>query len=221
MNPNMMPDRARRAAVHRALGDPVRLLIVDALASSDRTPGELAALTGTQGSLLAFHLRVLEDAEVVARHASEGDGRRRYVRLCAESLSALDRPPPLRVGMPLFVCTRNSARSPFAAALWRRCTGREAASAGSHPAPAVHPLAVDVAASHGLDLTGTRPRGYDEVTSAPDVVVSVCDRAREGDLPFDGTRLHWSVPDPVEGDHRSFQVAFADIADRVARLAAA
>lgn len=212
----------QRAAVHRALGEPARLRIVDALAVSDRTPGELAALTGAGGNLLAFHLAVLEDARVIERRVSEGDRRRRYVRLRAGAPGRLLAPPPVgRVGAPLFVCTRNSARSQFAAALWSQRSGRPGASAGSHPAPAVHPLAVEVAATYALDLGGMRPRGYGAVTIQPDVVVSVCDRAREGGLPFDGPRLHWSVPDPVDGDRASFREAFADIAERVAHLAAA
>lgn len=211
-------------ALHRALSEPARVVIVDALAASDRSPGELRALTGLEWNLLEFHLGTLEGAGLVERHVSEGDRRRRYVRLRPGALEALHLAPPLpQVRAPLFVCTHNSARSPFAAALWRQRTGRPADSAGSHPAPAVHPLAVKTAAGYQIDLAVTAPRGYREVSVDPDVVVSVCDRAREGGVPFDGVRLHWSVPDPsTQGQGRgAFEAAFADIAERVSRLAQA
>jgi ArsR family transcriptional regulator, arsenate/arsenite/antimonite-responsive transcriptional repressor / arsenate reductase (thioredoxin) len=209
---------AARAALHRALADPCRLAIVEALAHSDRTPGALRALTGTDWNLLGFHLRTLEDAGVIERHGSAGDRRRRYVRLRAGALDGL-RPAPALPAFhrPLFVCTRNSARSPFAAGLWRARTGRPAASAGSHPAPRVHPLAVAVAAGYEVQRAGARPQGYGQVTTAPDLVVSVCDRALEGGLPVAAPHLHWSVPDPQ--DRPGFETAFADIAGRIDRLA--
>lgn len=196
--------------------------MVDALTASDRTPGELREFTGVDWNLLAFHLRTLEEAGVVERHVSEGDRRRRYVRLRAGVLERLDlRPAPGTVRRPLFVCTHNSARSQFAAALWRQRTRRRVASAGSSPAAAVHPLAVEVAADYGLDLSRARPRGYDAVRFDPDVVVSVCDRALEAGVPFDCPRLHWSVHDPVAGGRATFEAAFADIAERMSRLAEA
>lgn len=191
---------------------------------SDLSPGDLRKLTGLDWNLLEFHLDSLECAGLVQRHVSEGDRRRRYVRLGAGALRALHGAPPLpNVRVPLFVCTHNSARSQFAAGLWRTRTGRPAASAGSHPAPAVHPLAVKTAAAYGVDLAHATPRGYQEVTVAPDVIVSVCDRARESGVPFGGVRLHWSVPDPTKRKQgrAAFEAAFADIAERVSRLAQA
>jgi protein-tyrosine-phosphatase len=213
--------RAWRARLHRALADESRLAIVEALALSDRTPGELRAVTGSDWNLLGFHLGVLEDAGVVARHVSRGDRRRRYVRLRPEALAHVRLPvaPPVRA--PLFVCTGNAARSPFAAVLWRETTGWEAASAGADPAAALDPLAVEVAGAHGVDLSGCHPRGYAAVEEEPELMVSVCDRALEGGIPFSARRVHWSVPDPAAGDRATFEAAFADIAERVGRLAEA
>ena len=211
--------REARAVLHRAVSEPTRLHIVDALAVSDRSPSELRKLTGLAWNLLEFHLGRLEAAGVVQRHASEGDRRRRYLRLrpgVLDGLRTWSRVPVAR--MPLFVCSHNSARSVFAAGLWRTRTGRQAASAGRHPARAVHPLALETAALYGVDLTGVTPRGYDEVTVEPDVVVSVCDRAREAAGPFDCVWVHWSVPDPAAGDRRAFDRAFADIAERLSLL---
>lgn len=208
-------ERARR---HAALSDPRRLLIVDDLASGDRTVAELVDVVGIPGNLLAHHLDVLEDAGLVERRVSEGDRRRRYVALRWNRL-------PVGVDAVLtgtnvaFVCTHNSARSQFAAALWRQATGAEVASAGSHPSERVHPKAVQVAAEFGVDLSAETPGGYDTIPWIPDLVVSVCDRAREEGVPDGREHRHWSVPDPVtKGDVASFRTAFAEIADRVGHL---
>lgn len=214
-------DLPGRAAIHAALGDPHRLRMVDALASTDLTFQELAAAVGLPGNAAAHHLAVLEAAGLIARHASEGDRRRRYIRLRTERLDALADTVSRRPRSILFVCTHNSARSPFAAALWQHRTGAPAESAGSDPAGRVNPRAVAAARSFGVDLTGVTPRAYEAVATAPDLVISVCDRAREHGLPFSGPALHWSVPDPVRAeDPDAFRLAFSDLADRIDRFIA-
>lgn len=214
-------DPAERARVHAALGDPHRLQIVDALLHSDRTFNELAAIAGLPGNATAHHLVVLEQAGVIERHVSEGDRRRRYLRLRHERLTDLIELPRLAPREVLFVCTHNSARSQFAASLWTQHTGGMADSAGNRPADRVHANAVRTAAELGVDLSAAVPKGYDAVLRAPDLVVSVCDRAREGGLPFEAPLLHWSVPDPVRaGTPSAFRSAFAEIASRIDRLAA-
>ena len=213
---------AERARMHAALGDPHRLAIVDALALGDRAPAELGELAGLPTNLLAHHLRVLEEAGLVERRPSSGDGRRRYVVLCPERIGATVPPQLVAVGVVLFVCTANSARSQFAAAEWRRRTGGAAGSAGADPAPRVHPVAIRAARRLGVDLSGAAPRGYEAIADTPALVVSVCDRAREAGLPFDVPALHWSVPDPVaDGRPAAFAAAFAEISERITRLAAA
>jgi len=210
--------------MHAALADPHRLAIVDALALSDRTPRELARLVDAPTNLLAHHLGVLAEAGLIERRISGGDRRRRYVVLRPESLDGL-LPGDVRVpggGIVLFVCTQNSARSQLAAALWRARTGGPAESAGADPSPSIHPLAVRAARQLGLELSGATPRGYEAVAVSPALVVSVCDRAREGDIPFEAPVLHWSVTDPVaDGRQAAFTAAFAEISRRVERLAAA
>jgi protein-tyrosine-phosphatase len=215
-------DVTERARIHAALGDPARLRIVDALALSDRTFRELAAAAGLAGNAAAHHLGVLESAGLIERHVSEGDRRRRYITLRQDRLEVLAAGAPARPRVVLFVCTHNSARSQVAAALWRSRTGLVAESAGTTPAGRVHPTAVRVAAELGLDLAAASPRGYAAVAGHPDLVVSVCDRAREAGVPFDAPSLHWSVPDPVPaGTVDGFRSAFADLATRVDRLASA
>lgn len=209
---------AERAAWHRALGDEHRLELIDCLLDSDRTPGELAAVTGLPTNLLAFHLRGLEEAGIVERHRSEGDARRRYVRLRAGALEMAWPPPVAPPERILFVCTHNSARSQFAEALWSRGGRSEAWSAGTTPAERVHPRAVATARTYGVDLSGARPKGYAEVPDSVDLVVSVCDRAFEAEIAVAGARMHWSVPDPIGGGDRAFEAAFVEIAQRVERL---
>lgn len=211
-----------RARIHAALGDPHRLRVVDELALGDRTPRELADDLGIGTNLLAHHLDVLAGEGVVTRRVADDDRRRRYIVLRHEALAGLRPRPRVEAGEVLFVCTRNSARSPLAAALWRERTGRAAESAGASPAVGIHPLAVRAAAELGVELVGVVPRGLGEVTRRPSLVVSVCDRARAAGDPFDVPHLHWSVPDPVEeGTTGAFQAAFAEIARRIDVLAGA
>jgi len=212
---------AARVRVHAALADPHRLAIIDALAFGDRTPHELGALVDAPTNLLAHHLSVLDQAGLTERRVSAGDRRRRYVVLISDCLSELLPIPVVPPGTVLFVCTHNSARSQFAAALWRRVSGGAADSAGRDPAPRVHPAAVTAARRMGITLPAEAPKGYAVVAEQPALVVSVCDRALEAGIPFDAPTIHWSVPDPVaDGRADAFASAFAEISHRVERLAA-
>ncbi|WP_020519084.1 arsenate reductase/protein-tyrosine-phosphatase family protein [Catelliglobosispora koreensis] len=207
-----------RARVHAALGDPVRLAIADALAVGDASPGEIAAGLGLPSNLIAHHLNVLAEAGVAERTRSEADRRRTYVRLLPQALAALRTPALATPRRVVFVCTRNSARSQLAAALWARHSTVPAASAGTDPAPRVHPRAVRTAKKHGLQLDPVHTSHVDDVTQAGDLVIAVCDHAHEN-LPTDVVRLHWSVPDPVPANtDDAFETAYADLAARVERL---
>src|ERR1035441_4155623 len=98
--------RARRYA---ALGDPIRLAIVDELTSTDRSPSELAAIVDIDSNLLAHHLGVLERLLMVERIGSQGDRRRRYIRLIPNTLDDLHPGGPIGAGRIIFVCTENAA----------------------------------------------------------------------------------------------------------------
>jgi protein-tyrosine-phosphatase len=120
----------------------------------------------------------------------------------------------------LFVCTHNSARSQFAAARWRQRTGLLADSAGTEPAASVHPRAVSAARAFGLDLSTASPKAYEAIGEAPDLVISVCDRAHEAGPPFGADSYHWSIPDPVrDGRLSAFRDAFSAIAERIDQVA--
>lgn len=214
-------DLVARAGAHAALGDARRLLIVDHLALGDRSVAELGEISDLRpGNLLAHHLDVLESTGLIERRVSEGDKRRKYVSLRWDRL-----PPPLdpldeSIEDIVFVCTHNSARSQFAAAMWEQATGHRAESAGRTPAQEVHPTAVRVAEEFGVDLSSATPGGYERLAPNPDLVVSVCDLAREANLPRARRHLHWSVPDPLRfGSPKSFRSAFGEISRRVQHLA--
>ncbi len=209
---------ARRAAVYAALADPARLAVTDTLLAGDASPSELAAVLAMPSNLVAHHLHVLEQAGIVTRRRSEGDRRRTYLQLVPSVLDRLAAPPLRPARRVLFVCTANSARSHLAAALWRRASTVPAVSAGTRPAERIDPGAIAAAARHHLPLPRIRPRPITEVEDDGDLVVTVCDLARE-EL---GGRaaVHWSVPDPVPaGDPASFDAAVTDLSCRVERLA--
>ena len=207
-----------RAARHAALGDPIRLAIVDELARSDRSPVELRQRFHLESNLLAHHLDALEGIGLVSRTPSSGDGRRRYVHLVRGALDGLLPDPEPAPGRALFVCTHNSARSQLAAALWEQATRSPAASAGTHPAERVHPGAVAAGRRAGLDLSTSVPTDLDHVDLVPDVVVTVCDRAHE-ELDPDPSWLHWSVPDPVpHASAAAFDAAVADLRGRISTV---
>ena len=215
----------RRAALHAALGDPGRLTIVDTLAWGEVSPGELAARLGMTSNLLAHHLRVLEDAGLLTRHRSEGDRRRSYVALNRNVLDLLQPSSPALVAERLvFVCTHNSARSQLAAAMWNDHSLVPATSAGTHPAPRVHPGAVAVARRRHLALVPAPPRHVRDVLDPVDLVVTVCDSAHEELAATVGTSvsragLHWSIPDPVTADDPgAFDAVVDELTDRITRL---
>jgi protein-tyrosine-phosphatase len=211
----VLADRARRFA---ALGDVARLAVVELLADGDLSVQELGVALGLPGNLLAHHLSVLEEAGLIARHVSEGDRRRRYVTLVEHDW--LPVAPERALSSVVFVCNHNSARSQYAEARWSEVTGSDATSAGLSPASSVNPKASRVARQRGLDLTGAIPKGYEAITEIPDLLVSVCDRAREALLPHARAYLHWSIPDPVAaGSVAAFRSAFDEIDRRVESLA--
>jgi protein-tyrosine-phosphatase/DNA-binding HxlR family transcriptional regulator len=213
----------RRATIHSALADPHRLAIVDELALSDRSPSELRTRLQIGSNLLAHHLDVLEGAGLIERLGSSGDRRRKYLRLVPDGLATIWSPvQTVSVRRLLFVCTANSARSQLAAALWNDRHAVPAESAGTKPAPRVHPEAVRAAERTGIDLSRARPRSLDDVVGEPDMIVTVCDRAHEHLRRAAPARshLHWSIPDPADGGGpAAFDDALVRLSARVETLA--
>lgn len=124
----------------------------------------------------------------------------------------------------LFLCTGNSARSQMAeAVLNRKGAGRfEAHSAGSEPAGRVHPRAIEVLAESGIQWRGHVPRSVTEIEADGwDIVITVCDRARESCPVFPGQPViaHWGMPDPsaVVGSEAMVSAAFTDALRLISR----
>ena len=93
--------------------------------------------------------------------------------------------------------------------------GFEARSAGTEPG-ALHPLAVQVMADSGIDISGQRAKSVDAFLEEPfDYVVTVCDDANESCPVFPNAshRLHWSFPDPsrAEGTPEERLAAFRSV----------
>lgn len=223
MNPELDdPELVAQARLHAALGEPARLAVAQSLLLSDQSPAWLVDRLGVTSNLLAHHINVLADAGVLTRARSEGDRRRVYLQLTPAGRAAVSPASgPLATRRVVFVCTHNSARSQFAEALWRRGSTVPTASAGTHPATRIHPLARRVARSHGVDLIAAAPKPLTDETVADALVVTVCDNADE-ELPAGVQHLHWSVPDPVAvGDRPAFERAWNDIDNRVHQLAGA
>lgn len=212
----------RRSRLHGALADPHRLAIVDELVFSDRSPSELRARLNLDSNLLAHHLDVLERLNLIERSASQGDRRRRYVRLVPGTLAGLGVGGSLRVGRVVFVCTENAARSQLASALWNDiCRTVPGCSGGTRPRKEVYAGAAAAAERRGLNLASAQPGPIPE-RRARDLLITVCDRAHEElkDEPDDRPHLHWSIPDPaaaVEPD--AFDLAADLLDDRIRGLA--
>ena len=122
----------------------------------------------------------------------------------------------------LVLCTGNSARSQIAEAVLRRRLGDryDVLSAGTEPAERIHPMAVEVMAEAGYDLSGQRPKHLREYlgTTKVDTVIIVCGGAARtcpAIWPGARQRLLWPLPDPaaVEGDETARREAFRAVRD--------
>jgi ArsR family transcriptional regulator, arsenate/arsenite/antimonite-responsive transcriptional repressor / arsenate reductase (thioredoxin) len=217
MNTELSPVGVR-ARIHAALGDPVRLAIADALVLGDASPGDIGVDLGMSTNLLAHHLNVLVTAGVIERHRSEHDRRRSYLRLLPAAQAVLSAPALPAARRIVFACTRNSARSQLAAALWAARSRVPVASAGTDPASRVHPRAIRIARRRGLGLESARTARLDTIRRDGDLLIAVCDHVHET-LPADPARLHWSVADPVPVDtDAAFEATYTDLAERIDRL---
>ena len=181
------------------------------------------ALLDEPQSLVSYHLRLLREGRLVSAHRSSADGRDSYyaidLTVCRDALqhagNALhpslqltsEAPVEPRAGRShrqprvLFLCTGNSARSQIAEALLDHMSSGavQTASAGSAPKP-LHPNAVRVLRTRGIDISMNRSKHLDEFRSQRfDTVITLCDRVREvcPEFPSRPELVHWSIPDPA------------------------
>ena len=122
----------------------------------------------------------------------------------------------------LFVCTHNSARSQLAEGLLRHRHGDRyrVESAGSM-ARGVHPLAARALREVGVDASAHTSKTIDSLGGAAfDVVVTVCDSAREACpyLPARDRNVHHAFADPsaVDGTEADRLAAFRRTRDEIA-----
>jgi len=208
----------RRAKVHAALADPYRLAIADRLTLCECAPSELAATLDIESNLLAHHLAALESVGLIERLVSQGDRRRRYIRLLPEGHRILQHATPIAARRVVFICTENAARSQLAEGIWKQSHPLQAVSAGTKPGRRIHAGAIRAAARRGIDLSHAEPRAIPEL-DPDDLIVTVCDRAHE-DLPRGpGQLVHWSVPDPAtSSDPDAYDLAAETLAARIGAL---
>lgn len=97
----------------------------------------------------------------------------------------------------MFLCTGNSCRSQMAEG-WAKALkpdSIDACSAGTHP-HGLNPLAVRAMAEAGVDISSHRSKRPEDVAPV-DVVVTVCDSARESCPALPGARvMHVGFDDP-------------------------
>ncbi len=121
----------------------------------------------------------------------------------------------------LFVCTHNSARSQMAEGLLRHLAGDrfEVYSAGT-VATRVNPFAIRAMAERGIDISQHTSDHIDRFMGQDfDIVITVCDHARETCPYFPATReqLHWSFEDPAaaQGSDEAILQEFRRIRDQI------
>lgn len=120
----------------------------------------------------------------------------------------------------MFVCSGNSCRSQMAEG-FARAAGIEAYSAGTEPAGYVHPLAMQVMAEKGIDISAQTSKELDlNLAKAMDAVITVCGEADETcpAIPH-VNRLHWLIPDPAKatGTQEEILSVFRAVRDDIAR----
>ena len=132
----------------------------------------------------------------------------------------------------VFVCGRNSVRSPMAEALWKKTYGEATPSSsfGVHPAGYPDGFMVNVMNEIGVDLSRFDCRTADDVADEPcDLVVCLAAEAEPAAREFADSRgaryERWQVSDPAmqDGHHgerlEAFRISRDAIAARIERFA--
>ena len=120
----------------------------------------------------------------------------------------------------LFVCVHNAGRSQMAAGYLRHLAGDriEVRSAGSMPAEAINPIAVEAMAEEGIDITAESPKVLTtDAVQASDVVITMgCGDA----CPiFPGKRYEdWDLDDPAGQGIYAVRPIRDDIRRRISAL---
>jgi arsenate reductase len=122
----------------------------------------------------------------------------------------------------LILCTGNSCRSKMAQACLQHLDAELCVrSAGTYPAPQVHPLAIEVMKEAGMPISDLQPHNVkDYLKDTWDAVITVCDHAREACPVFTGKvkrQMHISIPDSslAKGSIEEQLSVFREVRDRI------
>ena len=199
----------------KLLTDEVRWQLLNALRYSDRQVRELVEWLKLPQNLVSYHLGILRQAGLVRTHRSEADARVQYYSLDLPTLqhyydqigtslhlsAVSDKVAAIDSLSVVFICSANSARSQIAEGLLRQLSSGvlKVRSAGITPSE-IHPTAIQVMAEIGIDIEYQQAKRVEDLLDyQPDIVITVCDKAREVcdpcfDAPF---QFHWSIPNPT------------------------
>ncbi len=121
----------------------------------------------------------------------------------------------------LFLCTENACRSQMAEGLVNHDLAGQvrAFSAGVRPSQ-VNPLAVQVMAELGIDISQHRSKSVDDLAGEQfDLVITVCDRAQQQCPIFPGKTevVHVGFPDPAQatGTEEEILTVFRTVRDNL------
>ena len=81
-------------------------------------------------------------------------------------------------------------------------------------------MTIDILARAGIDWSSKRPQNVVDIASEQwDLVITVCDSARESCPAFPGRpeTAHWSIQDPLSADGDARETAFWDVLNQLGR----
>lgn len=236
-----------------ALSHPHRLAVFRLLMRrfpDEVAAGDLSGALGVKPSTMSVYLSALSDAHLIsqkrvgtslryrANTVAAGDLVDFLFNECCRGRPELCPPQGTAPGTMcnvLFVCTGNSARSQFCEAILRDVAGARfnAFSAGTKPGAAPNPLAMEMLALKGHDISLLRSKHISDFLAedAPkmDFVFTVCDHAANEDCPaWKGQPIsgHWGLPDPARAQgsaaerRLAFQQSYGAISNRIRAFAA-
>ena len=122
----------------------------------------------------------------------------------------------------LILCTGNSCRSHLAEGILRAALGPAAtvASAGSNPTCTVHPMAIEVMAEIGIDISAHTSKHLGEFLNREvHTVITVCGHADAACPIFPGqaAKHHWPFDDPAKakGTEAEIRATFRRVRDEI------
>ena len=117
----------------------------------------------------------------------------------------------------LFVCVKNSSRSPMAEALLKMSAKRgvEACSAGIKPGKEVNKQAVKAMREIGCDLSGHKCRHISDFSDIKFDYIAKRDVPDLGDMVAAKWIADWDIPDPAQGGIVEYRKIRKMIADKI------